>query len=71
MQLDQLNLNPKAARLNVEYAKARETVDAQEGLSRMKRRMARMLAIDVLHGELIHRNGHTIVVFPDSTEARF
>lgn len=69
---DNININPKAPRLSVEYAKVREAVKEQEGLSsRQVRRQAKLIAVEILHGQLVHKNGHTIVVFPDTTEARF
>lgn len=70
-RLDSVELNPKAPRLSVEYAKAREAVKEEEHLSRRAKRDALLLAIDVLHGQIVHKNGHTIVVFNDTSEARF
>lgn len=68
---DNITLNPEAKRLSVEYAKARADIDLASNTSRVHRRNARMVAVEVLHGQLVHRNGHTIVVFPDQSEARF
>ena len=67
---DSIVIDTKAPRASVEYAKARAAIDA-EAKSRMQRRDARMAVVSVLHGMLENKNGKTIVVFPDSSEAKF
>ena len=67
---DNYNIDVNAPRASVEYAKAREHI-ACHAPSRLIKRNAKMVVVDVLHGVLEHRNGHTIVVFPDKSEAKF
>lgn len=67
---DNYNIDATAARASVEYAKARSHIN-ERAPSRLIKRNAKMVVVDVLHGVLEHRNGHTIVVFPDKSEAKF
>lgn len=68
---DHINIDTDTKRASVEYAKARANIDTTGGTSRVHRRDARMKVVEVLRGVLEHRNGHTIVVFPDKSEAKF
>lgn len=67
---DNINIDASAPRASVEYAKARAAIDLQ-AKSRIQRRNARMAVVSVLHGMLESKEGKTIVVFPDQSEARF
>lgn len=67
---DNIDIDTKAPRASVEYAKARAAIDLQ-AKSRIQRRNARMAVVSVLHGMLESKGGRTIVVFPDQSEARF
>lgn len=67
---DNITIDANASRCSVEYARARASIDA-EAKSRQQRRNARMAVVDVLHGMLESKNGRTIVVFPDQSEAKF
>lgn len=67
---ESISIDPNAQRCSVEYVKARVAIDA-EAKSRQQRRNARMVVVDVLHGMLESKNGRTIVVFPDQSEAKF
>lgn len=68
---DQINVDPAAKRASVEYAKARANIASEQGVSRVHRRNAKMVVVELLRGNLVHKGGHTIVVFPDNSEARF
>lgn len=68
---DNITIDANARRASVEYAKARANIDSASNTSRVHRRNARMVAVEVLKGHLEHREGRTIVVFPDQSEARF
>lgn len=68
---ENININVNTKRASVEYARARANIDAEGNTSRVHRRNARMVVIELLKGTLSHKNGHTIVTFPDTSEARF
>lgn len=69
--LDSVNINTRAiGHLNVEYAKAREAIEATMP-NRAQKRQAKMQVIAVLHGKIEHPKGNrkAFVRFIDDTKA--
>lgn len=73
--LETLQINPNN-RNSIEYAKARAVIETTLKC-RADKRIAKMLVIDHLKGEIVHPENHrhhtlpNFVQFPDTTKARF